>query len=190
MQTRNHILSLSILPFVALGCRTAEGETPAEMRAATQQMATDALAELYAVQPSARGQLESAYGYAVFSNLGTNLFLFATGQGFGIAHANSGSDTYMRMAEVGVGIGLGIKDFRAVFIFENEVVFEQFIDEGWSFGGEADAAATHDDAGGAMSSAVEVAPGISVYQLTETGLALQATVGGTRYWKDDDLNAR
>jgi hypothetical protein len=29
---------------------------------------------------------------------------------------------------------------------------------------------------------------ITIYQLTESGLALQATVKGTKYWKDDALN--
>jgi len=29
---------------------------------------------------------------------------------------------------------------------------------------------------------------ITVYQLTRSGLALQATVKGTRYWRDSRLN--
>jgi hypothetical protein len=29
---------------------------------------------------------------------------------------------------------------------------------------------------------------ITIYQMTESGLALQATVNGTKYWKDDELN--
>ena len=29
---------------------------------------------------------------------------------------------------------------------------------------------------------------ITIYQLTKTGLALQVTVKGTKYWKDDELN--
>jgi hypothetical protein len=29
---------------------------------------------------------------------------------------------------------------------------------------------------------------ITVYQLTESGIALQATLKGTKYWTDDDLN--
>ena len=32
------------------------------------------------------------------------------------------------------------------------------------------------------------ASNVTIYQLTETGLALQATVKGTKYWKDDNLN--
>ena len=29
---------------------------------------------------------------------------------------------------------------------------------------------------------------MTIYQLTESGLALQATIKGTRFWKDDALN--
>jgi hypothetical protein len=35
---------------------------------------------------------------------------------------------------------------------------------------------------------IDVGPGIKLYQLTESGLALQATVQGTKYWKNDELN--
>ena len=42
--------------------------------------------------------------------------------------------------------------------------------------------------GGAYEGAISVAPGVWVYQLTETGLALQATLQGTKYYKNDDLN--
>jgi len=31
---------------------------------------------------------------------------------------------------------------------------------------------------------------VALYQLTETGLALQATIQGTKYFKDDELNAK
>jgi hypothetical protein len=29
---------------------------------------------------------------------------------------------------------------------------------------------------------------MEIYELTESGLALQATIQGTKYWKDKDLN--
>ncbi len=35
-----------------------------------------------------------------------------------------------------------------------------------------------------------VAPGIKLYQITENGLALQATIQGTKYWKDAELNSQ
>jgi len=42
--------------------------------------------------------------------------------------------------------------------------------------------------GAAYSGAVEVAPGVWVYQITKKSLALQLTLQGTKYYKDDDLN--
>ena len=41
-----------------------------------------------------------------------------------------------------------------------------------------------------MSLAIDVAPGIRLYQMTEKGLALQATIQGTKYWQDDVLNGK
>jgi hypothetical protein len=40
----------------------------------------------------------------------------------------------------------------------------------------------------ALVAAATVVEGVSIYQLTENGLALQATLQGTKYYKDDDLN--
>ena len=50
-----------------------------------------------------------------------------------------------------------------------------------------DAAAKASDKGAAVGGEA-VLGGITIYQLTKSGLALQATVKGTKYWKDDDLN--
>jgi hypothetical protein len=40
-----------------------------------------------------------------------------------------------------------------------------------------------------MQGALSVSPGVCIYQLTDKGLALEATVKGTKYWKDSALNA-
>jgi hypothetical protein len=39
-----------------------------------------------------------------------------------------------------------------------------------------------------MQGAMAVSPGVWLYQLTDTGLALELTAKGTKYYKDDDLN--
>lgn len=59
----------------------------------------------------------------------------------------------------------------------------------WDGSAQADAAAVATGKGGAWAGAVDVAPGIKLYQITENGLALQATIQGTKYWKDGELNA-
>ena len=42
--------------------------------------------------------------------------------------------------------------------------------------------------GGMFSGAASIAPGVHLYQLTDTGLSATLTVSGTRFFKDGDLN--
>jgi hypothetical protein len=83
---------------------------------------------------------------------------------------------------------MGVKDYRAVFIFTDPKTLDEFVTKGMDFGGGADASAKAGDEGAATTAGAKVAPGLQVYQFTKTGLALQATVQGTKYWKDDKLN--
>ncbi len=152
-------------------------------------MKDEVLSRLYAEKPSTRDEIKNAQGYAVFSNIGINLVLFSAGGGKGVVHDNkSGKDTFMNMGSAGVGIGLGVKDFRGVFVFHNRDSLNTFIDKGWDFSGQADAAAKSTDKGAEGSAAGTVVNGVSLYQMTETGLALQATLQGTKYWKNSKLN--
>ena len=133
--------------------------------------------------------MANAVGYAVFSNTGINVLLLSTANGWGVAHNNeTGKDTYMKMWSGGVGVGIGVKDFRGVFVFTTKDAFDTFVESGWQAGAQADAAAKAGEKGGAADSAIDVGPGVELYQLTENGLALQATIQGTKYWKNDDLN--
>ena len=154
-----------------------------------QKMRRETLQMLYKYAPHARNRIENAYGYATFSNIGVNIFLLSTENGTGLAHNNkTGKEIYMKMLSGGIGLGLGVKDFRIVFIFDNKKVFDDFVNSGWEANAQADAAAKSDDKGAAASAAVTVAPGVHLYKLTKNGLALQATIQGTKYWKDDELN--
>jgi lipid-binding SYLF domain-containing protein len=181
--------------FLVLLCGCAEKvnmnpKTPAEWRAYLRFRRDETLRDLYKLEPQARWQISRAKGYATFSSLNVNLLLASMTGGRGIVHENGifGRDTFMRMAQGGVGFGLWVKDFRAVFIFDDRQVMEKFLNSGWQFGAEADAAAKGGGTGAAASGALGIAPGLRVYQLTENGLALQATVHGTKYWRDAYVN--
>jgi hypothetical protein len=68
---------------------------------------------------------------------------------------------------------------------------KKFVESGWQFGGEADATAKSGKEGGSASKEAGVDTGANlfvIYQLTDAGVALQATVAGTKYWKDKELN--
>jgi lipid-binding SYLF domain-containing protein len=185
------LTALWVTALVAVGlaaCATTSGNTPTEKRTAVQSMRQDVLAKLYHVKPEARGRVQGAPGYAVFSNANVNIIFASFGGGYGVVRDNqTGRDIYMKMGEFGIGLGLGVKDFRAVFIFHDHATVERFITSGWEFGGHADAAAKAGDKGAAAGGEV-LADNITIYQLTESGLALQATVKGTKYWRDEELN--
>ena len=178
-----------LLCIVALAaCKSAGGDTAIEKRTSTRQMRDDALRDLYQRDPSAKAKVESAPGYAAFSNFGAKILLAGTGNGYGMLVENkTNKETFMRMAELNVGLGLGVKDFRAVFVFHDAAVMKKFAESGWDFGGDAGAGAKKEGEG-ADAGAAASAQGMSIYVLTKTGVELQATVGGTKYWKDEDLN--
>lgn len=170
------------------GCATTGGTSVQEKRQAVLSMKNDVLSELYKIHPQAKAEVASAPGYAVFSNANVNIIFVSFSGGYGVVQDNkTGKQTYMKMGEAGIGLGLGVKDFRAVFIFNNKSTMEKFISSGWEFGGHADAAAKAAEKGAAVGGEALV-DGITIYQITKSGLALQATVKGTKYWKDDELN--
>ena len=187
MRLRIIASSLGVV-LLAAGLASA-GDSPDQKREKTRKMAAQTLQDLYKAEPTAQAAIQKSAGYAVFNNLGTNLFLLSTARGAGIAvNSKTKQETFMKMISAGAGLGLGVKGYRVIFVFENDKALTQFLDSGWSGSAQTDAAAKVGDKGGAYSGAVEVSPGVWVYQITKNGLALQLTLQGTKYYKDDDLN--
>ena len=215
MNARTSTMAL-LLVMTAAGCASPRGDTAGQQRRNARQMRTEALERFDDARPGLRQRVQSSAGYAVFSNLNVQLFIVGVGQGFGVAHDNgSGGDTYMGMAQIGLGFGAGAKDYRVLFIFHDKLSFRRFVEEGWEFGADADAAmivggdrglqggvaatvgsggasAGVSGSGGTSSSkgafADAAGSGFEVYQLTVNGLALKAMLNGTKYWKDSVLN--
>jgi len=181
------LLSTMIILFSLAACMSSGGSVE-QKRSAVQTMKTSVLNELYREKPDVRQQISGAQGYAVFSNANINLILASFGGGYGVLHDNNtGTDTYLKMGEVGIGLGAGIKDFRVVMIFHTTEALARFMEYGVGVGAQADAAAVASDQGAAVGGELQL-DNITVYQLTQTGLALQATIKGTKYWADPDLN--
>ncbi len=189
MKFTNDILIIVLAMFLFAGCATIKGNSLGEQRKYVLDMRDATLARLYNEKPVAKEQVKKAAGYGVFSNINSNIFLLSTGNGYGVITDNDNKKlTYMKMMTVGGGFGLGLKDFRSVIIFREREDMEKFVEKGWEFGGQADAALKSGDKGGAFSAAQSVDFDVITYQLTESGAALQATLQGTKYWKHKDLN--
>jgi len=96
-------------------------------------MATQTLQDLYKLQPAAKTAVRTSAGYAVFNNTGTNILLLTTARGAGIAiNSKTKQETFMKMVSAGGGLGIGVKDYRAIFIFENAKTLGDFLNSGWS----------------------------------------------------------
>jgi len=181
-------LTLAFTALVLSACASMGDGTVAEKRQAILDMQQNALTRLYSEKPDTRGQIRDAAGYAVFTNANINVIFFAAGTGYGVVNNNiTGAKTYMNMAEGGVGLGLGAKDYRIVMVFHTQDAMRYFIENGWTVGGNADVAAKAGNKGASAEGEGYVGD-ITVYTMTESGLALQATVKGTKFWKDKNLN--
>jgi lipid-binding SYLF domain-containing protein len=147
------------------------------------------LKHLNKVQPKAKEVIDKSVGYASFSNFGMKILIAGGGTGTGVVISKSGAKPiFMNMAEVQAGVGLGIKSFQNIFVFQTEAALNDFVNSGWTFGGQVTAAAKYEKNGDAYQDATVVAPGVLMYQLTDSGLAAEITGKGTKYYKDSDLN--
>lgn len=184
------VIILSTFAILAVGCGPSQKDyTLYERRQIIDNMSDQTLNRLYVEKPATQHEVAEAAGYAVFNN-GNFYVLFASGGGgIGVVvDKATGRKTYMRRGAGGVGIGFGAKEFQEIIIFKNRETLTNFVGSGWSVGGHADAAAKTEEKGGAVSGDGNSNKNISVYSLTKKGLTLHATITGSHYWVDDDLN--
>lgn len=188
---RSKVLAIVVIVglVLAAGPVLAASAKVQKQREGVRKMVRETLAELYKIQPSSKAAIAKAAGYAVFSNVGIKILVLGSGKGGGLAVNNATKkETFMKMLEVQAGLGFGIKKFRAIFVFQTGAAYRNFITSGWTFGAQASASAKSKTEGAGLTGAVAVAEGVWVYQLTGSGLALEATVKGSKFYRDDDLN--
>jgi lipid-binding SYLF domain-containing protein len=171
---------------------TGERPSQADIAAAQQEVqaaAQSALTALYAMQPSARRDIERAVGYAAFSTFGMKLMIAGGTSGKGVAvNKRTSKHTYMKMLQVQGGLGFGISKNQLIFVFTSEQALSDFINIGWEFGGQTNVSAMAGGEGGMFTGAAQISPGVYLYQITETGLSATLTVAGTKFFVDSDLN--
>ncbi|MHC4834765.1 MAG: lipid-binding SYLF domain-containing protein [Planctomycetota bacterium] len=190
MKQLTMLLGLFTAVLVTSGCGpSAQKYTLSERRQLIDNMAEQNLQRLYIERPMAQQEIAESAGYAVFSNANVHIIFFGGGGGYGVAvDKTTGRKTYMNTSAGGVGFGLGAKDYRQVIIFKTRKALTDFVGSGWGVGSQADATAKTATSGGDVSADGVLGESVKTYVITKNGLALQATISGTRYWVDDDLN--
>jgi hypothetical protein len=78
----------------------------------------------------------------------------------------------------------GLANYKLVLLFDDESVFEEFVDGQWE--GSASAQAVAGDEGVAEQEVF--IDGAAVFRVDESGLIAQAELQGMRFWPSDRLN--
>jgi lipid-binding SYLF domain-containing protein len=186
------VFAVLVAAFVGLPAGPAQAEETSDWKtmkkeakkAKINEMADEALAELFAKNEKAKALFEQSFGWAVFDNMKI-VIGFSGGGGNGVAVASkSGNRTFMQMGTVGVSIGLGAKKYQVVFLFQDEKTFSDFVNKGW----QADATASAVAGTAGVEAQSGFVNGLAVYVITDKGLMASADIAGTKYWKNKKLN--
>ena len=191
MKRLTFLAFLALAPVLfGLGCNAPEGKTKQDKQDFVMKMHDETLNMFYSKKPDLEEKIKNAPGYAVFSNTNVTFIFVGGGGGYGVAidTKQGGKKTYMKMTSGNIGLGLGAKDFRGLFIFNKEAALLKFLAGQWGVGAEADATATSGTDGGTANAAAKSGKAVDFYQYTDSGVMLQATVGGSKFSRDNDLN--
>ena len=141
------------------------------------------LAMLYKAQPDAQKSVEAAAGYAVLDVTAVYIILFVGQSGKGVLVDNASKKvTYMSSKRVGTGPGAGKQRVFQVFVFKEKTSMDKFVLSG-GVGGDVGVSVTM----GSQAMVRSFNTNIDIYQIAESGFALQAGWGGTAYSVDKDL---
>jgi lipid-binding SYLF domain-containing protein len=161
--------------------------TPAEKEAERKirlKIGTDGLEKLYKLHPQAQQTVDKAVGYAVFDITSAYAILFVGQKGKGVLYDNQAKKpVYMSSLRAGTGPGIGHQRVFQVFVFKSKGAMEQFVLAGGT-GGDVSATVSTGKDGSVRS----LNPSIDIYQIPESGMALQASWGGTVYSVDRQLD--
>ena len=94
----------------------------------------------------------------------------------------------MKAFSGGAGLGLGIKSYRAIVVFKDRDVMDEFVNKGWVFGAHGTADAMNKGDGATTSGAASFDSRLKIYTFTKSGLMAGASLRGVKVWKNKDLN--
>ena len=183
------LMAIFMLCMMTATALAASAEKIQKERSEIDALSAKTLQNLYSKVPSAENVINSCYGYATLSNTGIKLGIFGDAHGRGLAINNeTGERVYMRMNEIGIGLGLGVKEYDLIFVISTESAWKSFISGDIKFASSAEASANDGKTGDSIEGASVAANGIWVYQMTKKGLALDASIKGTKIYPDKKLN--
>ncbi len=139
--------------------------------------AEHAKAEFIKTDPKMADLFSSAYGYAIFPNVGKGAIGVGGAAGNGVVYENGSLVGMAKMKQVSVGLQLGGQTYREVIFFENAETLDRFKKDKIEFSAQVSAVAA---ASGASANAKYV-EGVKVFTMEKQGLMYEASVGGQKF---------
>lgn len=171
----------SVISFLAIvsACSTA----PKSMQGKAD-IETDAAAVLAKAQrndPTLAKKIDESAGYAVFPSVGKGGAGLGGAYGKGVLYKQGVAVGYCDLSQATIGLQLGGQSFSEVITFENKQAVESFMEGRFGFDAQATAVALKS---GAAANA-KARNGATVFTMNETGLMLEAAVGGQKFSYQD-----
>ena len=155
--------------------------------------ADKAAIETFLESPVVKKFHDTAYGYAVFPNIGKGGLGIGGAYGKGRVYRGGKKTGDVSLAQVSIGFQAGGQAYRQIIYFQDKRAFDEFTSGEFEFSAQAEAIAITASAGaqagteGATASAGDAQKGADYYKgmvvftMGKGGLMYQATLGGQKY---------
>ena len=171
---------ISSLMIAAAGLTLASCDTAPKNEAAKSEQTTgvdQTIANFKAKDPSMANLFNTAYGYAVFTNVGKGGLIVGGAHGKGQVFEQGRLVGYASLSQATVGAQIGGQSFDEIIFFETREALNKFKSSEWTVAAQATAVAA---ASGAAANA-RYSDGVMIFTLGEKGLMVEAAVGGQKF---------
>ncbi|MEM8737335.1 MAG: hypothetical protein AAGG38_02505 [Planctomycetota bacterium] len=180
---------VTLVTMVGVGCVSPSGGSETDQRADILNEHERIVREFVAEHSFGQEAIDNSVGYATMTNIQTQVLLVGGGNGYGVAvQTADGSKTFMKSTELSGGPGLGVASYRSLLVFNDPVLFEDFLAGQWLFQAEADATAKAGYAGGGAQATGEFNQPVAIFHMSGSGLQAKANLGGVKFSPDPVLN--
>ena len=162
---------------------SADEDAQADKAAVSEFMKSDVVKKFH----------NSAYGYAVFPNIGKGGFGIGGAYGQGRVYRGGKKTGDASMTQVSIGLQAGGQAYRQIIYFQDKRAFDEFTSGEFEFSAQAEAIAVTASAGaqagtegtsagaGDNQANTSYEKGMIVFTMGKGGLMYQATLGGQKY---------